>query len=91
MRSGMMRGSAPPSLSTPWIADGGVPAPSMLRAHLDEQIGQVHDFGLAGAVADNGFAFGQNGRHHEVFGAGYGDAVEVDVARRAGPPALASM
>src|ERR1035437_3326973 len=32
---------------------------------------------LAGGVAQHGLALGQHGGHHEVFGAGYGDAVEV--------------
>ena len=50
-----------------------------LRAHLDQQGGQVGDFGLAGAVFHQGFAFGERGRHQQVFGAGDGDLVENDV------------
>ena len=49
-----------------------------LGAHCGEQVGQVDHFGLAGGIAQHGFALGQDRGHHQVFGAGDGDAVEVD-------------
>ena len=50
-----------------------------LCAHGDEQRGEVGDFGLAGAVLQDGFAVGEHGGHQQVFGAGDGDLVEDDV------------
>ena len=50
-----------------------------LRSHRGEQRGEVGDFGLASAILHHGFAFGQNGGHQQVFGAGDGDLVEDDV------------
>ncbi len=50
-----------------------------LRAHRDEQGGEVRDFGLAGAVFEQRLAFGEDGGHEDVFGAGYRDLVEDDV------------
>ena len=55
-----------------------VPAPSILRAHLVEQVGEVGDFGLAGAILQNGLALGEGCGHQQVFGAGDGDLVEDD-------------
>ena len=49
-----------------------------VRAHLVEQRGQVDDFGLARAIFQHGFAFGERGGHQQVFGAGDGDLVEDD-------------
>jgi hypothetical protein len=60
-------------------ADGGGACAFDLCAHGDEQGGEVGDFGLAGAVFEEGFAFGEDGGHEEVFGAGDGDLVEDDV------------
>ena len=81
MRSGMMRWRAPCSLSTPRTRMVEVPAPSICAPILIEQRGQVDDLGLAGAVLQHGFAFGERGGHQQVFGAGDGDLVEDDVAR----------
>ena len=43
---------------------------------FDQQRGQIDDLGLAGAVLQHGFAFGEHGGHQDVFGAGDGDFVE---------------
>ena len=59
-------------------ADGGGARAFDLRAHLVEQVGEVGDFGLAGAVLQNGLAFGESRGHQQVFGAGDGDLVEDD-------------
>jgi hypothetical protein len=77
MRSGMMVCSAPFREETPRMRMVSVPAPSMWLPSF-EQIGEVGDFGFAGGVFEDGFAFGHDGGHEEVFGAGDGDAVEVD-------------
>ncbi len=66
-----------------------VPAPSMLRAHLVEQVGQVGNLRLARAVLHDGFALGERGGHQQIFGAGHGDLVEDDV-RAFEPSARAS-
>ncbi len=60
-------------------ADGGGAGAGDLCAHGVEKGGEVGDFGLAGAVLEEGFAFGEGGGHEKVFGAGYGDLVEDDV------------
>src|SRR5262249_55630310 len=57
--------------------DGGRARAFDLRAHFDKQLGEVGDLRLAGGVAQDGLAAGQHGGHHEVLGAGDGDAVEV--------------
>ncbi len=57
----------------------GVPAPLDLCAHGGEQGGEVGDFRFARAVFHHGFAFGEDGGHEQVFGAGDGDLVEDDV------------
>ena len=54
-----------------------VPAPSMRAPIFVEQGGQVGDLGFARGVFQNRLAACQHGGHHEVFGAGDGDAVEV--------------
>ena len=74
----MMVCSAPPRLLDALDADGGGAGAFDLRAHLDQQVGEIDHFGFAGGVAQHGFALGEDGGHHEVFGAGDGDAVEVD-------------
>src|SRR5580704_5230066 len=50
-----------------------------LCSHGSEEGGEIGDLGLAGAVFEDGFAFGQGGGHQEVFGAGDCDFVEDDV------------
>ena len=60
-------------------ADGAGAGAFDLRAHGGEEGGEVGDFGLAGAVFEDGFAVGEDGGHEEVFGAGDGDLVEDDV------------
>ncbi len=82
MRSGLMRWRAPWSFGDALDADGGGAGAFDLRAHGVEQGGEVGDFGLAGAVLEDGFAFGEDGGHEQVFGAGDGDLVEDDVAPR---------
>ena len=57
-------------------ADGRRACAFDLCSHLVEKRGEVGDFGLAGAVLQNGFAFGESGGHEQVFGAGDGDFVE---------------
>ncbi len=76
MRSGIMRWRAPCSCSTPLHADGGGARALDLRSHLHQQRGEIDDLGLAGAVLQHGLAFGEHGRHQDVFGAGDGDLVE---------------
>jgi hypothetical protein len=49
-----------------------------LRSHRDQELGQIHHLGLTRSVLDDGLAVGQRGRHHEVFGAGDGDGLEVE-------------
>ena len=60
-------------------ADGAGAGAFDLCAHGGEQGGEVGDFGFAGAVFEDGFAFGEDGGHEQVFGAGDGDLVEDDV------------
>src|SRR5207253_4489952 len=48
-------------------------------AHFVEQIGKIGDFRLARTVLHHRFAFGQSGRHHQVFRAGDGDLVKNNV------------
>ncbi len=55
-----------------------------LRAHGTQQIGEIDNLGLARRVVDQGFALGQRGGHHQVFGARHGDHVGGD-ARAAQP------
>ena len=50
-----------------------------LRAHRDQERGEIGHFRLAGRVLDHGFAAGQHGRHQQVFGAGDRDAVELNM------------
>ena len=54
-----------------------------LRAHLDQEIGEIDDLGLGGGAVDDGDAFGEDGGHHDVVGAEHGGAefaAEVDGA-----------
>ena len=61
-------------------ADGGCSCALNFSAHGCEESGEVGDFGLAGAVLEEGFTFGEGGGHEEVFGAGDGDLVEDNVS-----------
>ena len=56
----------------------GVPAPSIFAPILFSSAARSDDFGFAGSVLQNGFAFGQRGGHEQVFRAGDGDLVEDD-------------
>ena len=47
-------------------------------AHLVEQRRQVADFRLARTILQNGFAFGQRRRHHQIFGSRHRDLFEDD-------------
>src|SRR5205807_1286610 len=67
--------------STVQLADaldvnGGSSRTLNVCAHLVEQVGEIGDFRLAGAILHDGFAFGEGGRHENVFRAGDGDLVE---------------
>jgi hypothetical protein len=55
-----------------------VPWPSIFRAHGDQHLGQVGNFGLLGGVFQHGLALGQRGGHEEVLGARHGDHVGGD-------------
>ena len=59
-----------------------VPAPSISAPIFDQQLGQIDHLGLARGIAQHGFAAGQDGGHHQILGAGDGDAIEVDRRRR---------
>ena len=48
-------------------------------AHGVEEVGQVHDVGLLGAVFDDGVALSHGGGHHDVHGGAHGDNVQIDV------------
>src|SRR5204862_228846 len=50
-----------------------------LGAHGCQQSREIGDFRLAGGVLDHGFAAGQHRGHQKVFGAGYGDAIELNM------------
>ncbi len=60
-------------------AEGGGAGAVDVGAHLVEQGGEIDDFGFTRAVFEDGHAVGEGGGHHQVFGAGDGDFVEVDV------------
>ena len=91
MRSGMMRCRAPCSLSDAFHANGRRSRALDLRAHLVEQLGQVGNLGLAGAILHHGLALGQSGRHQQVFRAGDSDLVENNLARLSAVWRVASM
>ena len=57
--------------------DGGAGALDF-RAEGDEEVREIHDLRLARGVLDDGSAVRQGSGHHEVLGAGYGDALHVD-------------
>ena len=78
MRSGMMRWRRREVCVTPVTLIVEVPAPSIFAPMLLSRVGEVGDFGLAGAVLHDGFAFGESGGHQQIFGAGDGDFVEDD-------------
>ena len=48
------------------------------RAHADQQLGQVGDFGFLGGVFQHRLAFGQRSGHEEVLGSGDGHHVGGD-------------
>ena len=50
-----------------------------LGAHRHQAVGEVDHFRLARGVFQDGGAFGQHRRHHQVFGAADGDHVHHDV------------
>jgi len=50
-----------------------------LRAHGDQAVRKINDFGLLRGVLDDGGALCQSRRHHDVLGAGDGDHVHHDV------------
>ena len=80
MRSGMMRCFAPCRLADALHVNGRSAGAFDLRSHLVQQVGEVGDFGLAGAVPQHGFALGQSGCHEQIFGAGDRDLVEYNFA-----------
>ena len=49
-----------------------------LRAHFDQQFGEIGDFRLERAIFENGFAFGQHRRGENIFRAGHGDFREAE-------------
>ena len=75
--------SAPPSLSRPWTVITLEPMPSISRAHLDQQPGEVLDVRLAGGVGDRRRARGQRRRHQRVLGPHHRRLVHEDRARLA--------
>ena len=79
MRSGLMRWRAPCKLCDALNANGGCAGAFDLCAHRGQQRGEVGHFRLAGAVFQEGLAFGEDGGHEQVFGAGDGDLVEDEV------------
>jgi len=56
-----------------------VPAPLIFAPMALSRVGEIGDFGLAGAVLEDGLSVGEGCGHEEVFGAGDGDLVEDDV------------
>ena len=59
--------------------------PSILRAHLDEAVGEVADLGLARGVLDHRLALGERGRHQRDVGGADRDLGEDDRGRPSGP------
>ena len=56
-----------------------------LRAHLVEEIREIHDLRFGGGAFDHGHAFGEHGGHHHVVGAEHGRAefaAQIDRRRR---------
>src|SRR5262249_21964 len=66
----------PPQPLDALYANSGRTSAFDLRAHLVEQVGTVGHFGLAGTVLHDRLAFGEGGRHQQVFGSRNGDLVE---------------
>src|SRR5712691_6465131 len=60
-------------------ANGGGAGALDARSHLVQQVGEVGDFGFAGAILQHGFAVGQGSSHEQVFSTGHGNFVEYDV------------
>ena len=48
------------------------------RAHFQEEVSEVDNFGFARGVLDDGFSVGEHGGHQDIFSAGDGDAIEDD-------------
>ena len=59
------------------LDDGGA-RPAHLGAHLVEEVGEIHDLGLAGGVVDGGDAPGVHGGHHEVLRGSHAREVQRD-------------
>ncbi len=59
--------------------------PSISRPHGHQKPGQVPHFRLHGGVFDHRGAFGQGGGHHQVFGAGDRDRLEVNLRAAQAP------
>ncbi len=76
---------APCSRSTPWMRRQEVPGALDLRSHLDQQVNEVGDFGLARAIVEPRFAIGHGGGHQNVFRAGNGDFLEDDMRAAQAP------
>ena len=58
--------------------DDGRPGALDLGAHLVEEVGEVHDLGLARRVVDRRRALGEDGGHHEVLGGAHAREGERD-------------
>ncbi len=56
-----------------------VPAPLTLRAHGDQEVGQVDHFRLARGVLQDAAAVGQGSGHHDVLGTGHADGIKEEV------------
>ena len=52
--------------------------PVDLGPHLDQELAEVGDLGLEGAVAEDGLALGQGGGHDQVLGPGHRLLLELD-------------
>src|SRR4029077_12073286 len=66
-------------LAHAFYADRGCACAFDASSHFVEKIGEVGDFGFAGAILEDGLAFRQSCGHQEIFGAGDGDLVEDDL------------
>ncbi|MNX77077.1 hypothetical protein D3C86_1086010 [compost metagenome] len=60
--------------------DGLGAGPGDLGAHLVEEVGEIDDLGLLGAVLDDGGALGVDRGHHDGLGGAHAREVEVHVA-----------
>ena len=75
------------SRATPSISIADWPAPLILRAHLDQQIGEIGDFRLARGILDHVSALGERRGHQRDMGAADRDLRKIDLAAAAGPSA----